>query len=601
LGQAQETRRRIGTTNREQSSLWCARVALILAVFAPLCQYAIGARFGPTGQQLTAGLPVPTLALLAAVVLLVVAGERGLPYLSWAQISLVCLASVGLLGLARQEWSTGVKELVQLGEIAVLAPFVYRASVRRLGWSFTIRTMACAFVALLLCLAVPQLAGLSARKGGMLLVLCCPFLLFALARLSSRGRRMAGALGSGVLLGLALSHGGLVLAAMVSLLVTALVCRRLGCMGLAGAAVAGLLLASAVTPFSSPWSALSPRWDAEHLRRGNIELLAAIRAPAVYPLGAGLGSYQAASNRLRQEVAEQPHPTDNKVPQDGNCQYAVLLVESGFAGVLGLVLFLGLALVGGPRSRVVGESPLAVFERRAALTGALAGAVACAAFGLLLSRGTGIWVGGLVGLAAMPAKGSRRFWRLAVCGGVVLALACGAYLGNEKSRDAGAPSWLNRQLASGQGPPASPLRIATLRDPLAGATDARVLQIEAETALGVSPPFAVATLGDASGGKGLVIPDHRRRDSGTAYFVVQIPQAGTYVLYARVYWEDGCSNSVRFVTADEGGVTLSSGTYGKWHTLEGSQPFNLRQGELRVGLQNLEDGIRIDYWGLRPQ
>ncbi|MBT7166604.1 MAG: hypothetical protein HN904_27725, partial [Victivallales bacterium] len=121
-----------------------------MAVFAPLCQYAIGAKFGPTGQQLTAGLPVPTLALLVAVGLLVAAGEWRLPYLSWAQILLVCLVSVGLLGLARQEWSTGVKELVQLGEIAVLAPFVYRASVRRLGWSFTIRTMVCAFVALLL-------------------------------------------------------------------------------------------------------------------------------------------------------------------------------------------------------------------------------------------------------------------------------------------------------------------------------------------------------------------------------------------------------------------------------------------------------------------
>ena len=593
-------RRRIGATNREESSLWCARIALILAVFAPLCQYAIGAKFGPTGQQLTAGLPVPTLALLVAVGLLVAAGEWRLPYLSWAQILLVCLVSVGLLGLARQEWSTGVKELVQLGEIAVLAPFVYRASVRRLGWSFTIRTMVCAFIALLLCLAMPKLAGLSARKGGMLLVLCCPFLLFALARLSSRGRRMAGALGLGALLGLGLSHGGLVLAAAVSLLVTALACRRPGCTGLASAAVAGLLLASAVTPFSSPWSALSPRRDAEHLRRGNIELLAAAQAPAVYPLGAGLGSYQAASNRLRQGVAEQPHPADNKVPQDGNCQYAVLLVESGVAGVLGLVLFLGLALLGGPRSRVAGESPVAVSERRAALTGALAGAVACAAFGLLLSRGAGIWAGGLVGLAAMPAKGSRRFWRLMVCGGVVLALVCGAYLGNEKSRDAGAPSWLNRQLASGPDAAASPLRIAMLSDPLAGATDTRVLQVEAETALDVRSPFAVEALGDASGGKGLVIRDHRRKAEGHAHFVVQVPEAGAYMLYARVYWEDGCSNSVRFVTADEGGVTLSSGTYGKWHTLEGSQPLNLRKGELRVDLQNLEDGIRIDYWGLRP-
>jgi hypothetical protein len=570
-------------------------------VFAPLCQYAIGARFGPTGQQLTAGLPVATLALAAAAILLFVAGERRLPYLSWAQILFVGLVSVGLLGMTRQEWKAGTKELIQLAEIAVLAPFVFRAGVRRLGWRWIGKAFLVAFALLLVCRRFPGLAGLSPRKAGIMLVLAFPFALSAIAQLSNRRSRLGTALVCGLLLGFALPHGGLVFAAALALLVAALFAREKALASSALVAAVAVFLASVVVPYAHPWASLSPHRDDTHLRRGAIELLVAAQSPREYPLGSGLGCYQSAINRLRTNVQHQPHPEDNKVPRDGNCQYAVALVEAGPAGLLGLALFLGLALLAAQRHgvHVADEEG---HESRAVLAGALAGAMLCAAFGLVLSRGAGIWVGGLVGLATMPVQFTfrRSGQRLLVCALVVLAVGLLGFSANEPSRDPGAPCRLNRRLMPKDGTAAGPLRVVVLPDPGATGTDSRVVQVEAEDATDVAAPFAAVSLGDASGGRGLVIPDAGGKDKGGARFVVHVPEDGTYVLYARVYWDDGCSNSLCFLPAGQNSVTLSSGTYERWHTLESSQPLTLTKGDLEVRLRNLEDGIRLDYWGLRP-
>jgi len=178
-------------------------------------------------------------------------------------------------------------------------------------------------------------------------------------------------------------------------------------------------------------------------------------------------------------------------------------------------------------------------------------------------------------------------------------LALLAFVGNEAKREPGAPSHLNRLLARQAGT-ASPLHVVVLSDPLATATGQQVLRVEAETASEVEAPFAVVSLGDASGGQGLVIPDRGGKGKGSARFEIAVPKAGTYMLYARVYWDDGCSNSLGFHLAGQPDLVLASETYERWHTLEASHPLTLPQGELRVELQNLEDGIRLDYWGLRP-
>jgi hypothetical protein len=378
-------------TSSESSNNWGLRLALALAVFAPLCQWAVGAKFGPTGQQLTAGLPLPTLALLAAILVLLLAGEWRLPFLSWAQLLLLGLVSMGLLGLARQEWRTGAKELVQLVEIAVLAPFAFRALHRRLGLGAIASALAVAFVGLLVVRFLPWSFGLSGRKTGLLLVLSFPFVLAVLHRLSNRRQHALLTGLAGVLLGLCLDHGGLVLGAAVATLAMVWRCERRGTMALA---LAGLVLASVVTPLAAPWSALRPHRDDTHLRRGVIELMATVRAPRLYPLGAGLGCYQPAINRLRTEIPQQPHPEDNRVAQDGNCQYGVLLVEAGIPGLVGILLFLGLGLLASLRPQPDPDGP-----DRAAVTSALLGAAFCASVGLLFSRGVGIWTGGLIGLA----------------------------------------------------------------------------------------------------------------------------------------------------------------------------------------------------------
>ncbi len=559
-------------------------LVLLVAVLAPVC---------PVGLSVSPSLPaIPLeilwLPLLALGVLLTADPEDRFPFLSWPQVALLCLLPVGLMGLAKAEWLSAARELVQLAFIAIMAPYVYRACLRRLSWPAVAVAMTIAFPVLLCLMALP-FSGLSLRKGGMMLVMAFPFLLATLRRLPPRWA-MGGAAAAGSLAGVALPHGGLVLAVLATLGVTAWLARDLG--RLAARAAVGLLVASLVLPFAAPWRALSPHRDAEHLRRGVIEWLATCHAPARYPLGAGLGSYQPAINRLRAELPQRPHPEDNRVPKDGNSQYAVALVESGPLGLLGWGLFLALSLRLALRSRD---------ERGAVASGALAGILVGGSCSLLFAQGIGIWVGGMVGLAALPGETTprRTMGRWLGCGVAVLALALLAFAGNEAKREPGAPSHLNRVL-TGTGATASPLRVVVVPDPLATATEQAGLRVEAETATEVQAPFAIVSLGDASGGQGLVIPDRRGKGQGSARFVVQIPKAGTYALYARVYWDDGCSNSLGFRIAGQPDLVLASETYERWHTLEAGHPLTLPQGELRVELMNLEDGIRLDYWGLRP-
>lgn len=560
------------------------RLVLLVAVLAPICQL---------GFHVASGLPtIPLeilwLPLLALWVLLTADREDRLPFLSWPQVALLCLLPVGLLGLTGTERLSATRELVQLALLAVLAPYVYRACLRRLSWPDFAAAMAIAFPVLLCSLVLP-VSGLSSRKGGMMLVMVFPFLLATLRRLPTRWA-VAGTAMPGLLAGLALPHGGLVVSVVVALGVMAWAARDMR--RLVAIAAIALLAASFVSPFTAPWRALSPHRDAEHLRRGTIEWLATCHAPAQYPVGAGLGSYQPAINRLRGELPQRPHPEDNRVPKDGNSQYAVALVESGPLGLVGVLLFLGLSVWSALQNKD---------ERGAVTAGSLAGILVGGSCSLLFVQGIGIWVGGMVGLAALPGESAprRAMGRWLGCGVAVLALALLAYAGNEDKREPGAPSHLNRVL-TGFGTMVSPLRVVVVPDPLATGTAQAMLRVEAEAATEVQAPFAVVSLSDASGGQGLVVPDRSGKGRGSAQFVVQVPKAGTYALYARVYWDDGCSNSLAFRIAGQPTVVLASETYERWHTLEAGHPLTLPQGELRVELMNLEDGIRLDYWGLRP-
>ena len=143
------------------------------------------------------------------------------------------------------------------------------------------------------------------------------------------------------------------------------------------------------------------------------------------------------------------------------------------------------------------------------------------------------------------------------------------------------------------------LRVVSLPDDLTKpAGGRRGVRVEAEAFIDSTGSIVAVEANDASGNKALAIPNNTMKGVGRARYTVTVPSAGTYALHARVAWEDGCSNSVRFEAAGKS-VLLSSDVYRRWHTLQGKLTLKLAEGENEVLLHNQEDGIQVDFWGLR--
>jgi len=140
---------------------------------------------------------------------------------------------------------------------------------------------------------------------------------------------------------------------------------------------------------------------------------------------------------------------------------------------------------------------------------------------------------------------------------------------------------------------------------------------EAENAKTITPHFKKRTspLKDkknqvSSGGGVEIFPEKVNGDEkkdifpGVVTYEVNLPSAGDYQFWARVYWgpEQGCSNS--FWVIFNGGSPIcfgEDGTYEKWHWLVLKNParprdnrYTLPQGKLQLALKNREDGIIID-------
>ena len=586
----------------QQGSRWLpALAATVLA--AAVCQVGLGARFSPSGEQLGMALPLSSLVLAAgAAVCMAVARFRLLPTLSPLQTALLATVPLGLLGLPRAAAAGGLKELLQVLEMTVLAAGTVEFLARR-GLGERIARILAALGVALLALGAAGLTGhpllrLSDAKYAAFVILAWPFLLLALQNRGDRLRHAALAAGS-IAVGATFQNGGLLL---VWLCVFALARLRLKTAPLRLWLLLCLLavLASVFPAFHArnPWQLLNPRHDSEHLSRSTIELRAALQAPRYYPLGGGLGRYKSVINELKQYQPWQPHPNDTKVPRDGNSQYLVTLVESGIPAAVALLLL----LLSGARKTFV--RPESGSEGDAARGLAFAGALLSGCFCVLVSRGTCIWLGALLGLAnaAAPAPALRtRCLRWAIPALAVLAavlLMSGVNRQAEPPRGVTAANLAVRRCLFGErGMESLGLRIVTLPDALPGPGLGDV-RVEAESCQELGPPFEVVVANDASGSRALAVAEGKGKDNGFARFTVQIPEDGAYILYARVYWEDGCSNSLLFELGDDR-ILLASDTFLRWHTLDSPRRLRLRKGALTVTLRNPEDGIRVDYWGFQ--
>ena len=584
------------------------RILAVAALLAAFSQVGLGARFSPSGEQQGAALPVSS-AILAAVLLVLVVRMRGrvVPLLSRWQTAFMVLVSTGILGLSRPQAQGGIKELVQLAEFVVVAPWVFKTLAESISRDFLRSVMGWAGFALLLLGITPLPAcgvmRLSAVKYAAFVLLAWPAML-AVLRNTGGKVRFAVLAASGLLVGVTFGHGGLLLAWLV---VTALaLSRRFRLLSVPESALCAIpAVALSLMPVFhavSPWQALNPHFDGQHLKRSAIEVRAAWQAPVKYPLGGGLGRYKPTINQLRQYGARVPHPDDRKVPTDGNCQYLATLVEAGFAAAVALLaLFLGSARTA-LKTVPPGEKERAPKPAVDALS--LVGCILASLFCVTMSRGTGLWVGAFLGLAgygAHPVPARKAWLRAAAVGTtggvtVLLMLAC-----NPRPDPHTGESRLNvvvRRLLTGTAakPGAKP-RVIVLEDSTGAGHPAGTIRVEAEDGATVVAPFVVVPANDASGNRALMLPDDAAKGDGQAAYSINVPVGGAYVVFARVLWKDGCGNSVRF---DLGSATcvLADDVFGEWHTLRGKRRIELPAGPVSVVIRGLENGISVDYWGL---
>lgn len=137
---------------------------------------------------------------------------------------------------------------------------------------------------------------------------------------------------------------------------------------------------------------------------------------------------------------------------------------------------------------------------------------------------------------------------------------------------------------------------------------------EAESAAPVTAPMRV-TGGDqplpadakeaavwaaASGKAFLEVPEGVGKPpevGGEATCTFAVKEGGVYYLWCRVWWLDGCGNSVTLhVDGGQGIAFGQDGTYKTWHWVKApSKPvLDLAPGRHTLKLANREDGVRID-------
>jgi hypothetical protein len=152
------------------------------------------------------------------------------------------------------------------------------------------------------------------------------------------------------------------------------------------------------------------------------------------------------------------------------------------------------------------------------------------------------------------------------------------------------------------------LILSLVGDRLQSAPSDRVC-FEAEDAKSITPHFKKRTTpfkdsrNILSSGGCIEIPEkingeeHKEVYEGVVTYEVNIPSAGEYAFWARVYWgpDKGCSNS--FWVSLNGGapqVFGEDGTYLVWHWIKLKDKVDLPQGKVPLVLKNREDGIMID-------
>ena len=113
----------------------------------------------------------------------------------------------------------------------------------------------------------------------------------------------------------------------------------------------------------------------------------------------------------------------------------------------------------------------------------------------------------------------------------------------------------------------------------------------------------------ASGGKCIAVPpktnvgDKKKNPRGTVTLKFSVPRDGKYYIFPRVWWTDGCSNSLGMIVDQRPEILFTGSTEKSWHwhkfepldaTSDEPRAFTLKQGEHTLTFRNAEDDVRLD-------
>lgn len=124
---------------------------------------------------------------------------------------------------------------------------------------------------------------------------------------------------------------------------------------------------------------------------------------------------------------------------------------------------------------------------------------------------------------------------------------------------------------------------------------------EAESATSIESPLKKGS-GPAkvvSGGGFIDIPwdKNKTKGLGQATYTFNVKTAGTYYVWARTFWANGCGNSIEVsVNGSDGKILGEDGTYDAWHWVGGRARVALKAGANTLVLKNRETGVRVDQF-----
>ncbi len=540
------------------------------------------------------------------------------PVLPVMLVAFLVFSCAGFAGLGQEQLTGGIKEIVQLLIIFVATPYAF-CQLREATVDLFLYRVFPAVGGLLLISGTLSAAGLplvalNNAVYGACVVAATPFLLTFLWRQTNAGMRVPLLLVAGLAAGVTLRNAGLLATwfAVVALTMAWGARQERGrAMDavLTGAAAFLMTLAPVLFGGRTAWTNFSPKYDDDHFRRRHIERIAAFKAPRYMPLGGGLGYYLESINVLKQYTGMTAHPDNQRIPPNSNNQYLLVLTEAGAPAAIALFGFLLWMTLRPQRVR----SDAGRDERRAhkdrllrlTLGGLLLAGLSCT----ILGRGIGLWLGVFLGLGFrdLPRSSWRYLWGSAAVFVVAFAAAVFQAINWNTYVDETEPvSTVNRLVRrhlfhDSAGITATGLRIIHLPDKVDGSPNNRTT-IQAESGKGIQPPFKIVRQekdsGNAKTDGYLQIPDNTVAGKGEVNYTVTVPEEGTYRFMARVYWKDGCGNSLGFLVNGRL-FELTSGLYKQWHILNTRRTAHLKRGKHTVKIKNLEDGIRVDYWSLK--